>query len=65
MGEPPARRRPLQSQRQCRGAAVQRSDGETSSSRRRSQSSRTSPERMIVIELAADLICSICDAYRR
>ena len=55
------------SHRQCRGVAVQSSDGETSPPWRTSQSqrSRARPERMTVIELAADLIFSFCDAYRR
>ena len=29
------------------------------------QRSRARPKRVTVIELAADLICSFCDAYRR
>jgi hypothetical protein len=65
LGQPPARRRPRRSRRQCRRAAEQRSGGETSPPWCTSRRSRARPERTIVIELAADLISSFCEAHRR
>ena len=47
----------------CGGAAQRR--GEITSQRRTSQRLKAPPECMIVIDLAADLSSSICDAYRR